>query len=348
MAEELRRRHVTAVFFIASTKVSTIPGISIAGANPDATLYTPALDVEYLVLGSPKTMNTIPVTPEGLPTPAVISRTCLKILGIPLIVVDAGSFVEPRIPHIDLDGRSVGGRIDVEDALPYSSARALYESAKTLGLMLGSRDVFLVVGESMPGGTTTAMSIMEALGFRAVGRVSSAAPRNPHRLKEEVFRAALRRTGLSIPVSDVFEAVSRLGDPLHISIAGFVEGALERGSFVMLAGGTQMASVLAILRRLNAELRDIVIGTTRWIVEDRQSDLVGLVRDIAPSVPVVYTKLSFASSRFPGLRAYEEGYVKEGVGAGDMAVVLHLKAGVDHVKLASEVEAEYSRLVRAT
>ncbi|MEM2302276.1 MAG: TIGR00303 family protein, partial [Sulfolobales archaeon] len=34
------------IYVIASTRTSTIPGISIAGASPELTLYTPALDVE--------------------------------------------------------------------------------------------------------------------------------------------------------------------------------------------------------------------------------------------------------------------------------------------------------------
>jgi len=343
-AGEAERRHISAVIFLASTKVSTIPGISIAGSSPEATLYTPALDAEYLVLGAPRTMNTIPVTPEGLPTPALITRTCLKILGSPVLIVDAGSYAEPKIPHIDLEGRAVGGRIDAENALPEGSALKLYQSAKTLGSMLGSSEEFILVGESMPGSTTTAMAVMEALGFRALGRVSSASPENPQKLKEEVFRSALRRSNATLPLEDVFRAASLFGDPLHISIAGFAEGAMEKGSFVLLSGGTQMASVLAILRRLGVELKGIAVGTTRWIIEDRSSDLAGLVKDIAPEVPVLYTKLSFSSSRFPGLRAYEKGYVKEGVGAGGAAVAVHLKRKADSEELASKIEEEYSKL----
>jgi len=60
------------IVFIASTETSTILGLSVAGATPEATLYTPALDVEYLTLGRPLSANVVPVTPTGVPTPASI------------------------------------------------------------------------------------------------------------------------------------------------------------------------------------------------------------------------------------------------------------------------------------
>ncbi len=344
--DELRRRFLVATYFIASTRTSTIPGISIAGASPEATLYTPALDVEYLVHGKPISMNVIPVTPDGIPTPALLTRVALELLDVPTIIVDAGSFLDPRVPHIDLPSRRVGGRIDVEDALPMDVARNLFEEAKLLGKMLGNERTAFVVGESMPGGTTTAMTIMEALGFKAVGRVSSADPNNPHELKKQVFSKAVQRSGLGIPVDDPFLAVAKFGDPLHVSIAGFVAGLLERGSIAMLAGGTQMCSVLAILRKLGIELRKrVAIGTTRWIIEDRSSDIVGLVKDIAPEVPILATKLSFENAPYQGLRAYERGYVKEGVGAGGTLVALSIYRGTELGYVLRKIFEEYERLL---
>ncbi|MEL9929915.1 MAG: TIGR00303 family protein [Sulfolobales archaeon] len=336
-----------AVYFIASTRVSTIPGISLAGASPEQTLYTPALDVEYLMLGAPKTMPVIPTTPEGIPTPALLTRVALSISGIPYIVVDSGSFIEPMIPHIDLRGRSVGGRIDIENALPLEKVLELFEESRVLGRSLGSREALIILGESMPGGTTTAMAIIESLGFRGVGRVSSASPSNPHDLKKEIFEKAVRRSSEKIPVSDVFKAVSIFGDPLHISMAGFTLGALERDSRILLSGGTQMAAVLAILRRLEADLRGrVAVGTTRWIIKDESSDIIGLVRDIYPEVPIAYASIDFSDSPYPGLRAYERGFVKEGVGAGGSLIACMLLKKIRYETLLKALYSEYERIVR--
>ncbi len=345
--EEFRRGVPLALYFIASTKTSTIPGISVAGPSPEGTLYTPALDVEYLATGRPLTLNVIPMTPEGLPTPALLTRVALSMLSIPYMIVDAGSYIEPRVPHVDLPSRRVGDRIDTGRALPVETARALFEESRMLAEMLVPDRGSVIVGESMPGGTTTAMAIMEALGFKAIGRVSSAGPNNPHELKKRVFEEGVKNSGLAIPTSNVFEAVAAVGDPLHISIAGFVMGALSRNTRILLAGGTQMCAVLAILKKLGAELRErVAIGTTRWIVEDPSSDIEGLVMDIAPEVPIIATALSLGDAPFPGLRMYEQGFVKEGVGAGGTIVALTLLRGVELDELKRAIYSEYQRLLQ--
>lgn len=343
--DDVEHRHTLFIYFIASTKTSTVPGISIAGASPEQTLYTPALDVEYLVLGKPKTFDAIPITPEGIPTPAIITRSVLSLIKAPHIVVDCGVLRKPAIPLITLPHAVVGGKIDAENALPEGYGEKLFRDGETLGHMLSSKNSLLIAGESMPGGTTTAMAIMEALGFKAVGRVSSASPNNPAKLKEKVFRGALTRYGKEVPVENVFEAVEVFGDPLHIAIAGFVTGVIERGSKVILAGGTQMCSVIAILKRLGIDLRGrVAIGTTKWIVTDRGSDIAGLVRDIAPEVPIVYTLLSFSDAPFDGLRYYEEGYVKEGVGAGGTVIASQLVWKLPLTSIKEAVYREYERI----
>ncbi|GAB6148602.1 nicotinate mononucleotide-dependent phosphoribosyltransferase CobT [Stetteria hydrogenophila] len=329
--------------FIGSTRTSTIPGISIAGPTPEATLYTPTLDAEYLIAGRPVSMDAVPVSPEGVPTPAIVSRAILRLLGIPALVVDSGAFLAPRIPHVALPSRRVGERIDRGRALPPGTAERLYSEARLLGRSLGGRLDF-VVGESMPGGTTTAMAVMEALGFRARGRVSSAGPVNPHGLKARVYEEALKATGLEVPARDPFEAVDAVGDPLHVSIAGFTAGAVEAGSRVVLGGGTQMCAILAILRRLGVSVEGrVTLATTRWLAGDGSSDVRGLLSEVYPGVPLLVSSVDFSRSRFRGLRMYEEGYVKEGVGMGGL-LALASQAGIPGEAVLEAVEEEYARV----
>ena len=296
---------------IGSTRTSTIPGISIAGPSPEATLYTPTLDVEYLVAGRPLTLDAIPVTPEGIPTPALLTRAARSIISdVQVLVVDAGAHVPPRVPHVALPSRREGGRIDTGRALPPGTAKHLYEEARLLGRWLGRGHV-VVAGESIPGGTTTAMAILEALGIRARGRVSSAGPVNPHELKARIVAKALEAAGLMGVEADPFTAVDRVGDPVHISLAGLATGALEAGSpLVVLAGGTQMTAVLAILSRLSVDPGGrLAVITTRWIVEDRQSDFTGLASEAMPGATIAYVDVDFSNAPYEGLRAYERGYV---------------------------------------
>ena len=343
--ESIKDKRFMALYFIGSTWISTIPGISIAGASRELTLYTPAIDVEYLVHGIPKSTNQIPVTPEGIPTPALITRAALITSRISYLIVNTGSYIEPKVPHIALPSRCVGERIDVRKALPYNTVEALYDEACTLANQLsGNTDVF-ILGESISGGTTTALGILTALGYNAWGLVSSSAPKNPHNLKEEVVRKGLSRVD-KLPVKDPFRAVSLVGDPAHISIAGFLACALRRGLKVILAGGTQMAAVLGLIKHLGmSTLEGVAVGTTRWILEDKSSNIIELVRMIAPEVPIIAFNLNFSKSPYRGLRYYEKGYVKEGVGAGGTSIAALVK-GVSYKKLHEVIHQEYERLVR--
>jgi len=341
----LKPGRILFTLFIGSTRTSTIPGISIAGTTPEATLYTPTLDSEYLLAGRPLSLDAVPVSPEGVPTPALVSRVLVGLLGIPALVIDAGTHLKPQIPHVTLPSRSVGGRIDSGKAFPPGTAKRLYEESHLLGGSL-AKGLDVIIGESIPGGTTTAMAIMEALGFNAKGRVSSASPSNPHDLKVRVYEEGVRVSGLRVPLEDPFKVVDALGDPVHVSIAGFMAGAIESGARVILGGGTQMCAPLAILARLGFSLGDkVILATTGWLASDPLSDIKGLLSEIRPETPLIVSRADFSRSRFKGLRMYEEGYVKEGVGMGGLLALASAR-GITGESLLRAVEEEYERVSR--
>jgi NaMN:DMB phosphoribosyltransferase len=195
----------------------------------------------------------------------------------------------------------------------------------------------VVLGESIPGGTTTAMAILVALGYDAWGRTSSAAPNNPKELKTAVVKEAVSR--LKPPV-DAVTAASEVGDPVHLALAAIALGVVAAGGEVLLAGGTQMAAAAALFKALGGDPGRLAVVTTRWIVEDSSADFLGLMREVGVG-RVYHSKSSFADSRCRGLRAYEEGYVKEGMAMG-YALWRAEAAGVDVLR---RVEEEYVRVV---
>jgi len=336
------------LYFIGSTETSTIPGISIAGASPKLTLYTPTCDVEYLVHGKSLSFDAIPITPEGIPTPALITRAALMLSKLPYLVVDTGSHIEPKIPHISLPSKCAGKRIDHGEALPYEKVKGLYCQSATLAKLLSPSCDLFVIGESIPGGTTTTLGILAGLGYNAWGMVSSAGPNNPHKLKESVVKRGLTNSKLSIEEArkDPFKAVSALGDPVHVSIAGLLSQALSEGVKVILAGGTQMAAVLAIAKHLGIDLsHDIAIATTRWLINDQSSNIIDLVKMISLYIPIIAVNLDFSLSPFEGLRYYEKGYVKEGVGAGGTTLASLAVKNTSLQRIVYEIYREYNRLV---
>jgi NaMN:DMB phosphoribosyltransferase len=131
-------------------------------------------------------------------------------------------------------------------------------------------------------------------------------------------------------------------------LAGLALGAMPSVP-VLLAGGSQMAAVLALIvavsseRDLPLDLDRIGIATTGWVAHDPTADLAGLVTQIA-DVPVLASDLNFGVSRHPPLRRYEQFLVKEGVGAGAAAVVAALHTGANHQRLLAAIERVYEEI----
>ncbi len=344
-AQSLMGKRPTFACVIGNSETGKIPGLSAAGANPNITDYTPAADVELLYYGWCKCINGVPVTPNGIPTPGLITMASLKLASMPLFSVNGGVNVRPSAPYFELDGKA--GR-DIRTGKALDDPRKAFDAAVAAGNSLADVSEYLVVGESIAGGTTTALGTLCALGYNAEGKVSSSMPDNPHDLKIKVVREGLANSPYSKEEmkADPMKAVSAVGDPMIPAAAGLIVGAAHKIP-VILAGGTQMAAVLAVVKGMDASvLGNVAIGTTRWIANDRSSSLVGLVEQIA-HVPIMAANLNFANSRFEGLRIYETGLVKEGVGAGgsSIAAMLASNGELDATAILREVDAAYERLM---
>jgi uncharacterized protein (TIGR00303 family) len=323
---------------VASTETAEIPGISAAGETPEKRRYTAALDSEILVLGRPVSMPEIPRNPAGPPSPVVITRACVEALGLVPWIVDAGTRIPPRVPRLVLDGQP-GKCITTGQALTLSPD--FVQMARAAGRLLASRAAWLVLGESVPGGTTTAQAVMEALGIHAQGRVSSSMPGGNHALKTHVVSEALRAAALpgGCPGLRVAQAV---GDPMQPAVALMaLEASLQVP--VVLGGGTQMAAVVALALKLLSEghagnAENLAVATTRWVAEDPSADLAGILRGLAYPVPGFAAGLDFGHSALPELRRYEEGLVKEGVGAGAAACAALLVGDLSLETLVPRIE----------
>ena len=330
---------------IATTETAKISGISAAGKYPEFTDYTPPADAELLLLGKCKCIAGVPVTPDGIPTPALITLSALRLADIPVLVASGGLRVKPHIPLLDLGGNP--GR-DIRTGNAVDNVDEVVQRAIIAGENLAKTADYLVIGESIPGGTTTALGVLSAMGVIAEGKVSSSMPDNPHELKAETVRAGLSAAGESFGslAKNPVRAISCLGDPMMPAFAGLVIGAAAQVP-VLMAGGTQMSAVLAIVKALNPDvLCNVAIGTTRWIISDRSSDLKGIVAQIS-DVPILAADIDFSPSGFAGLKAYENGIVKEGVGAGGAAIAAMAKLGgaVTKDMLLKEIERNYALLM---
>ncbi|MCZ7391760.1 MAG: TIGR00303 family protein [Candidatus Methanoperedens sp.] len=295
------------VCILANTETAKIPNISAAGKSPQLTDYTPAADAELVETGNAISISEPAMTPSGAPTPAVLTRAAMLLTGIPCLFINSGLRIRPKVPTMDINALPGG---DIRKPHAVADALDIYKKCQALGKKLAKFSDFVIIGESVPGGTTTALGVMKALGYD--GKVSSSFPQNPLNLKNSVVSEGMKRAGITFGSlrNQPLLAVECLGDPMMAAAAGLVDGLDTK---TLLAGGTQMVSVLGIIKHLDLK-RDVSIATTCYVANDpsanfrEMTDVLGYEAFAADP--------GFGNSRFPGLRMYEKGDVKEGVGAG--------------------------------
>jgi len=292
---------------LASTETAKIPDISAAGKSPKLTDFTPAADAELVETGNAISISEPAMTPSGAPTPAVLTRASMLLTGMPCIFINSGLRVRPKTPTIDINANPGG---DIRKGQAVVDALEIYEKSRTLGRKLGKLSDFVIIGESVPGGTTTAMGVMRALGYDCI--VSSSFPDNPLDLKCKVVSLGMKAARISFGSlkNDPMRAVACLGDPMMAAVAGLVDGL---DTETILAGGTQMVSVLGIIKHLGLK-RNVSISTTCYVADDSSANFREMTD--ALGYQAFAADPGFGNSRFPGLRMYENGDVKEGVGAG--------------------------------
>ncbi len=277
----------------------------------------------------------IPMTPDGKPTPALLTRASIEHARIKQISINAGGKILPKLPYFETN-LPFGKNISKEPGLEKSSVMRAIDYGKKVGNVLALTTNCLVIGESIPGGTTTALAVMKGLGIDA--RVSSSMPDSPQSLKNQIVEKVLERSDSKEP----YDVIANAGDPMIPFVAGMLSTASEITN-VILAGGTQMAAVLALAKTTGYDENRVAIGTTSYIVDDSDANLLEVVESIS-DIPVLSVNPKLEDSKFDGLRAYSEGFVKEGAGAGGCMIASLLKTGISSKKLLALIDDEYTRV----
>ncbi len=333
--ESVKSKNFLFSLVISYTETCEIPEITIAGAKRDLIQCTPPADAEYLHYGYCKTIDKIPMTPDGKPTPGLLTKVALESSSIPHITINAGSKIAPQLPFIET-GLPFGKNISVEQSMTDSDVARAVDYGRIVGRNLASLTDCLVIGECIPGGTTTALAVLRALGFDA--KVSSSIPANPVRLKNKVVSSALARIKSDHP----YGILAEVGDPMIPFVAGMLSSASDV-SKVLLAGGTQMAAVLAFAEKIGFQDENTAIGTTIYVANDDSANFGQLIQKVS-DIPAFSVDPELERSKFSGLKAFSEGFAKDGVGAGGCIVSSMIKSGLDKAKYLENAEKEYARL----
>jgi uncharacterized protein (TIGR00303 family) len=324
------------------TSTALIPSISTAGATPQDRQYTAIADGEFLVNGvTEKPLFPLPPLIKGI-SPVFISRAVIEAFNIPIYLFNAGLPHPPSVANIDLGGIPAQC-VSTGNALPLKTVKDLFAKGLQWGEKLGKKAQgekrYLIIGECVVGGTTTALSVLTALGISAQGKVNSSHPHCNHQQKWIIVKEGLAKANLlqENPHINPLEVVAKVGDPMQIVVTAMGISA-SKFTNVMLAGGTQMLAVYGLINHLFPQNNNpIVIGTTKWVAQDATGDTVGLAQMI-PNACLIATQLDFTNAHYEQLRLYEKGYVKEGVGAGGLAIASSLYQNWTSQELITAIE----------
>jgi uncharacterized protein (TIGR00303 family) len=344
------------------TETALIPGISAAGRTPEDRKFTAYADAEFLYYGA-KAKPHYPLPPlEAGASPVLISRAVIESLNIPLYLFNAGLPQVSTIPMIDLGGVPAKC-LSQGAALELAMVQHLLEQGLIWGERLAkeAKNSYLILGECVVGGTTTALAILTGLGISANGLVNSSHPVCNHNQKWEIVKSGLKQfliPNSQFPIPNPLELLAAVGDPMQVVAAGMAISA-SRSCGILLAGGTQMLAVYALINAIAETCalswcpEEVVVGTTRWVAEDLTGGTVELAKLITThngirgsfSPPLIATRLSFANSRYSQLQAYEQGFVKEGVGAGGACIAAYLSHNWQQPKLLSAIEFQLEQFM---
>ena len=104
-----------------------------------------------------------------------------------------------------------------------------------------------------------------------------------------------------------------------------------------------MTAVLAFASKIGFNEDNTAIGTTSYITDDESANFKNLVQEIS-NIPAISVNPGLKNSQYSGLRAFSEGFAKEGVGAGGSIIASMLKTKNDSSKFLELAEKEYHRL----
>ncbi len=337
--EFLRGKEATLLLSLSTTKTLDIKGITQAGV-PGLIHLTPTLDSEFVCSGEVRSLENLAETPKGVPTPALITRAVHVLKPFKNIeLLDLGMSQKPKLDFFKIHEFDLKPSEAIHKGAQIN-AMEVFQKGVEFGKSYECKDDYIILGESVPAGTTTAYATTLAIGYNCDGKFSSSFKDVPNSIKNQTIQEALDNIKDG---DDLFEKIGKVADNMLIFNAGFVLGNSSTNTKLILAGGTQMAAVLllanAIVKYMGGELdsSNLALCTTKWLNEDEHSNIKGLLELLDFPINAYSANFDFEKSEHPALKLYDKGEAKEGVGAGG-ALCYGLINGLNDEQIIKEVE----------
>ncbi len=338
--ESLRGKKATFLLSLSNSDTSSIKGITQAGI-PGKMYLTPSLDAEFLCTGEVRSLGEVASTSKGVPTPALITRAVhlLKPYSS-LELLDLGLLHKPKIDYFKIHDFDIKASDKISSGANIN-AQEVFQKALSFGQNYTDENDYIILGESVPSGTTTAAASAMALGYECVDLFSSSFKDVPSSIRDQTINQALKNIKAG---DDIFAILGKVSDNMLIFTAGFVLG-LNNKKKIILAGGTQMVAVLLIinsfLKSMNAlssfSTSNLALCTTKWVNDDKNSSIKELLEMLDFKINAYYADFDFSLSSHAALKLYDKGEAKEGVGAGAALVYAYLN-GINKEQITKKVE----------
>ena len=336
--ESLRGKKATFMLSLSNTKTANIDGITQAGI-PGMIHLTPTLDSEFLCSGEVRSLDNIAETPKGVPTPALISRAVHLLHPFSNIqLLDLGIEIKPKVDYFKIHSFNIKPSESIKNNADID-AQNIFQKGIEFGQKYQCQDDYIILGESVPSGTTTATATAMALGYDCKNKFSSSFKNVPNNVREKTIQEALNHINND---DEIFSILSKVSDNMLIFNAGFILG-LNNKTKIILAGGTQMACVLLIINKI-LEVMDGVLDTsnlalctTSWVVKDKNSDIKALLDMCSFKINSYYSEFDFSLTNHQALKMYDDGEAKEGVGAGG-ALMYGFLNGLTQKRITKRIE----------
>jgi len=337
--ESLRGKKATFMLALSNTKTANIQGITQAGI-PGMIHLTPTLDSEFLCTGEVRSLDNIAETPKGVPTPALLTRGVHLLAPYGRIeLLNLGLENKPKIDYFTLYNFDIKPSQSIAKGANID-AQAIFQKGVEFGQNYQCQDEYIILGESVPSGTTTATATAIGLKYKVADCFSSSFKDVPNDIKDKTLKLALSHLENK---DDIFEVLSKVGDNMLIFNAGFILG-LNNKTKIVLAGGTQMACVLLVVDRVlklmggTMETSNLALCTTKWVAEDKNSDIKSILELLRFPIHAYYSDFDFSLTEHPALKLYDQGEAKEGVGAGG-ALMYGFLNGLSKEQITKQVES---------
>ncbi len=336
--ENLRGKSATFILALSNTHTAKIEGITQAGI-PGMLHLTPTLDSEFVCTGEVRSLDNIAETPKGVPTPALITRAIHLLHPFKNIeLLNLGLEVTPKLDYFKIHSFDINPSNSIRTGASIK-AQELFQKGVEFGQNYTTASDYIILGESVPSGTTTAKATAMALGYDCENDFSSSFKDVPNDIRKATIDEALKRIDEH---DDISQILGKVSDNMLIFNAGFILG-LNNKLKIVLAGGTQMACVLLVVNKVlevmqgSLDTSNLSLWTTSWVAEDKNSDIEKLLNMLNFPINSFYSDFDFSLSNHPALKLYDQGEAKEGVGAGG-ALVYGVLNGLTQEQITTKVE----------